>query len=384
MTALPFRTFDDCGREPSKAWAIKGVVALDEDSSWFGPPGSLKSSLLADLSVHLAAGREWRGRKVPRSLGVVFFAFERAALTRRRLAAYKIRDALGALPIAVCDRIVDMVDLGCVTTIVDTINEAEKQFGVPIGLVVVDTYSKGVAAGGGDEDKAQHVNCVAANMKLVHEQLMSPVHIATIGHTGKDETRGERGSSAKLGHVDLAVQISGDVVRIATIVKANDLAEGALTSFRMEDIAIGADEDGEPRTVGILSTEAVAITPKARATTTRQSLALNALDRALRDHGQEPPAGTDIPPYLKVVAVEQWRLELFRCGVLDRDAKNPRSAFKKIKDGLVDAQSVVERDGFIWPAQPGGGNVILPHFPGSPSIIPPPPPYPSPVPCPPS
>jgi hypothetical protein len=104
----------------------------------------------------------------------------------------------------------------------------------------------------------------------------------------------------------------------------------------------------------------MATAPKAKRTA-RQDLALNALDRAIREHGQEPPAGTDIPEWIKVVSVEQWRQELFRSGVLDRDAGNPRSAFKKLKDGLVAAEQVVERDGFIWPMQPGG--TLLPPCP---------------------
>ena len=112
---------------------------------------------------------------------------------------------------------------------------------------------------------------------MIHERLKHSVHIATIGHSGKDEGRGERGSSAKLGHVDLAVQISGDTVRTATIVKGNDQAEGVLTSFAVEEITVGSDEDGEPLVIGILSTDAVsAVMPKARRTS-RQDLALSAL-----------------------------------------------------------------------------------------------------------
>jgi RecA-family ATPase len=80
--------FDECCNEPSKPWLIKHVIACDEDSLWFGAPGSLKSSLLTDIAVHLAAGGVWRGYKVKASAGVVYFAFERAGLTKRRLAAH--------------------------------------------------------------------------------------------------------------------------------------------------------------------------------------------------------------------------------------------------------------------------------------------------------
>jgi hypothetical protein len=366
MTALPFKTFEQCGNEPAKPWAIKGVIALGEDSSWFGMPGSLKSALLTDMAVHLAAGRDWRGFKTKQSLGTVYFAFERAALTRRRLAAYRRRDSLANLPIVVVDIIVDLIDESCIEKIVDTVKAAQEQFDIPIGNLIFDTYSKGVAAGGGDEDKAQHANIVAANMKRVHEGLEQPVHIATIGHSGWDGKH-ERGSSAKLGHVDLSVQIAGETTRTAKIVKGNDQAEGVLTSFAMETVSVGVDEDGEPQNVGILSTVVVAAAPKAP--TTQQSLALSALDRVTVSHGQEPPAGSDAPPWVRVVSVDRWREELFRCGAIDRTHKNPRSAFKRIKDGLLAAEQINERDGYVWRAQPGG--IKLPLFPpvGSQPII---------------
>ena len=171
MPALLYRTFDECLTEPPKTWAIKGVIGLGENSSWWGKPGSLKSALMTDIFVHLAAGRAWRGHKIARPLACVFFAFERAGLTRRRLAAYARRDNVANLPIAVCDTIIDLIDLSCVETVVETVKAAEHRFGVPVGLICFDTYAKGVAAGGGDEDKGQHANIVAANMKTIHEQL---------------------------------------------------------------------------------------------------------------------------------------------------------------------------------------------------------------------
>src|ERR1700738_5294753 len=144
---------------------------MDEDSTWFGPPGSLKSTLLVDLAIHLAAGKNWRGFKTKMKAGVVYFALERASLTRRRIAGHSKRDGLKNLPIAVAGDIIDLITDGCVEIISATVKAAEERFGVPVGLIVIDTYAKAVAAGGADEDKAQHVNTVAANLKRVHEKV---------------------------------------------------------------------------------------------------------------------------------------------------------------------------------------------------------------------
>jgi AAA domain len=80
--------FEDCKKEQRKDWLIKGVLAEGEDSTWFGLPGKTKSMLLTDIAVHIASGRDWRGYKTKKKVGVLYLALERATLTKRRLAAY--------------------------------------------------------------------------------------------------------------------------------------------------------------------------------------------------------------------------------------------------------------------------------------------------------
>src|SRR4029079_2934465 len=87
------------------------------------------------------------------------------------------------------------------------------------------------------------------------------VHVALIGHTGKDETRGARGSNALLGDVDVMVTIGGDEIKTATVTKANDAPEGVLFSFKSEVHDFGADEDGDPITVNIVSTAECSSSP---------------------------------------------------------------------------------------------------------------------------
>lgn len=367
MTALPLKFFDECTNEPVKPWLIKGVLALDEDSSWYGPAGGLKSSLLTDIAVHGAAGRDWRGFKTKRKFGTVYFALERAGLQRRRLAAYSKRDGHARLPIAVVDQIVDLTDEAIVQVVIATIKAAQERFGVPVGFAIFDTYAKAVAAGGGDEDKAQHVNLVAANLKRIHDQLGQPIHLATIGHTGKDETKGERGSSAKTGHIDLGVQISGDKIKTATITKANDQPEGVMTSFMGEEVTIGEDEDGDALTAFIVSRMAVQATPEAASRLSdNQVNALDTLRAAIKEHGQKG-----------AVAVGTWKEELFRRGVLDRDAPNPREPFRRLKGSLIKTGRIEEDDGMVrltssnvipMTTRPAAGIIPFPPCPVPPPI----------------
>jgi hypothetical protein len=173
----------------------------------------------------------------------------------------------------------------------------------------------------------------------------------------------------------LAVQIGGDMTKTATVVKGNDQVDGALTAFSAEEICIGMDEDGEPLTAAIISASIPTVHAPTAKRSAKQELALNALDRAVRDHGCVAPQGVAAPPWAKVAKVDHWREELLRCGVVRRDLKNPRSAFKKLKDALAEGRHIFERDGYVWPAGPGSLPTLLSLVPVTAAAInlPPPP-----------
>jgi hypothetical protein len=247
-------TFDEISIDPPpKNWLIKGVFALGETSAWIGPPGSLKSALLAEASIAIAGGLDWHGHRSKRTMGVVYFALERANLVHRRLWAHKQKMGLGSLPIVISNAMVNLTEPDSWKKAVDTIRDAKSCLGADIGAIIIDTHSKLVAAGGGEENSAKDQNIIFANIARV--KLATGVHAALIGHTGKDEARGARGSNALLGDVDLMVTISGDLTKTATVTKANDAPEGPLFSFKSEVIDFGTDEDGDPRTINIVSGE---------------------------------------------------------------------------------------------------------------------------------
>ena len=134
---------------------------------------------------------------------------------------------------------IDLLNQACIEIIVETIRAAEAHYACPVGLIIIDTFNKGIAMGGGDENEAKDQNIAAANLQAVQDELPD-IHVALIGHTGKDESRGARGSNAHLGDVDMLVQISvAGAVRTATINKINDGVDGVLTRFRVVPVTLG-------------------------------------------------------------------------------------------------------------------------------------------------
>jgi hypothetical protein len=312
--------------------------------------------------VHLAAGKDWRDHRIKAPAGVIYLALERGRLVKRRLEAYKKRDGLRDLPIAVADELIDLMSRDCVDIVAATIWDAEQKWQLGAGLVIIDSYSKGIAAGGGDEDKARDQNAVVANLRRLQERF--DIHIACVGHMGKNTNRGERGSNAKLAHVDLEIQFSGDEVKTATITKANDEAKGVLTHFQLEPVEFARDEDGDPNTTWIVSPEAFERGTNRQRLSNNQKLAMRALAEAVLSHGINPPPQFELPHSItKVVRIEHWKTELERQNVIDPGSSNPYQQFKRLREALKTRFLIGERDAFVWLARPAWGSTNIPNSP---------------------
>jgi hypothetical protein len=257
--AHPYRSMSELIVEPpAKKSLIKGVIARGENSAWVAPPGGMKSALMAELTICVASGTDWHGFKNKETAGVLYFALERADLVRRRLLAHGERLGRMDLPIFLSSAVVNLSRTESVDMIVATIDQIEQENdNISIGLLIFDTFAKLIAAFGGDENTAKDHGKVFANIERIKNR--KNVHVAFVAHTGKDETKGMRGSSAAPGDVDILVEIRGDGIKTANVTKANDRPEGPLFSYKAEVHSFGEDDDGDPISVNIISPEAVEI-----------------------------------------------------------------------------------------------------------------------------
>jgi hypothetical protein len=325
--------FAEIGETARKQWILKGVIAKGETSSWIGPPGTGKSALLTDIAIHVASATDWRKYRAKERCGVVYFALERADLVKRRLQAHARRDKITDLPIAIAGQVIDLMNPECVPAIVSAVRAAEAKFGLGVGMIIIDTFAKGIAANGGDEDKAKDQNITLANLRRIQEQ--TGVHVAIIGHTGKDEKRGARGSNAHVGDTDLMVQLKGKDIKTAEIIKANDQQEGELTRFKLESFELDRDEDGDPITTAILASEALDESAakskdKNRAPlTTNERRALEMLERAVIDAGRPAPASEQFP------LGHQSRAARAVAGLLQQGRFDRRRLRRRVSEGVL-------------------------------------------------
>jgi hypothetical protein len=328
----PVRTIQELSFLPKpKNWLVKGLLAQGETSAWIAPPGGMKSALMAELTMCVANQQPWHGRKVDHCYGVMYFALERSDLVHRRLMAHCLRmelseDDRDQMPVMICPGMVDLTAADCVPHVMQSIKELSQEYGVGPGLLIFDTFAKLIAAGGGDEDKAKDQGKVFANVQRIKDACRGP-HVALVGHTGKDETRGSRGSNAFLGDVDVMVTIGGGEIKTATVVKANDMAEGPLFSFKSIVHEFGLDEDGDPITVNIVSGEEVG---EVRTTSAEPRLTANqqTFYRILYD----APDG---------LTLEEWNEEAKKLGI----GINRKATLHDLRKALEDKRMVREYGG---------------------------------------
>ncbi len=249
VKGFPFVTYKTARSAPasaSKQWILKGLLARGETSGWVGAPGSLKSSIVTAMAQACAAGDDWCGKRNKGACAVIYFALERADLVKQKLRAYGEKNDAD-LPIAVVALTINLMDERVVDEIVATIDAVEQEFGIKVGLLIVDTLPKGIAAGGGDEDKARDQGKVYANIQRIKDRCSPHApHVALVCHPGKDVSRGPRGSNASTGDFDVQIEIAGADIRTATITKNNDGPEGFIASFKPVIHDFGKDEDGDP------------------------------------------------------------------------------------------------------------------------------------------
>lgn len=227
-------------RKPG-SWIIKNIVPRASLAVIYGASGSGKTFLTLDMTAAIARGALWRGAAVKKGRAVYVVA-EGAAGFRNRLEAYCTFHGVdpGDFDIGV---IPDAPNLLAKEDVRDLL-KAIIAFG-KVDLVVIDTYARAMA--GGNENDAKDVGQAVAHCDLIHRKTGALVVL--VHHSGKDATRGARGSGALRAAADLEIEVvQTREYRAATVTKQKDGEDGKEYVFKLAEVVIGEDEDGEPIT----------------------------------------------------------------------------------------------------------------------------------------
>ena len=172
-------------------WLLENTIAM-----MVGDTGSFKSTLAIDIAVCIQNSLPWHSFRT-RACNVAIFNHEDGnGFTKRYLASlnhYQVRESL----IFWDSEVPNMLDTSMVDARISAMKEAE------IGLVVVDTLAHGMP--GADENSAKEMGVVIANLIKIKQQLNATVLV--VHHTGKDASKGARGSSSLKAAVDTEITV---------------------------------------------------------------------------------------------------------------------------------------------------------------------------------
>ena len=126
-------------------------------------------------------------------------------------------------------------------------------------LVVIDTLARAMM--GGDENSAQDVG--AFNNAVQALIASTGACVLILHHTGKDKTRGPRGSSALQGAIDTEIEIDG---RVLVPTKQRDMETGQPIGYALLPLVVGIDDDGDMLTSCVVQPHTAAFQDEARPT----------------------------------------------------------------------------------------------------------------------
>jgi hypothetical protein len=343
LTVFPLVAFKDVQLDLKRRnHLIKGLLPRSGFVVIWGPPKCYKSFWAMDLALHIALGWEYRGRRVHQA-PVVYITLEgREGLPARKTALAQYYD-IGEAP------------LYFITTTLNLAKQAhalsasiEAQLGdIKPGAVFIDTLNRSLV---GSESKDEDMAAYLAGAGYIEQKFNCLIPI--VHHCGIDASR-PRGHTSLTGAVEvqLRVERAGDLQALVTVEFAKDIPEGAEIASRLERVDLGTDADGDPITsLVVLPVEGPIQRTVTRKLSPRQQLALAALDECAASSGIPAPASLELPARTVVVQLNTWREELYRKGVLDRDAKSPREEFKRVRMQLQ-ARALIGVNGeLVWKA----------------------------------
>lgn len=227
-----------------RPYVVKGVLGAGMMSLLFGTTNVGKTFVMLDVALHVATGRPWNGRRTRQS-PVVYVAAEGTFDIHDRVAAWVGHHGVDPND-SWLTLVPSPVDLRSNTADLKRIIEITKRKAAQYGgdappLVVIDTFSRAMA--GGDENATADVGLVVKHLDAI--RFATGAHVAIVHHSGKDVSKGSRGSTVLPYAVDTEIELHDGEMRM---VKQRAGAKADATPYSLKTITLGVDDEGDPIT----------------------------------------------------------------------------------------------------------------------------------------
>ena len=328
---FPILSLSDLQAMPPVQFLVDGLFTRHGFAVMYGSPGCGKTFVALDVALCVASGKDWHGRAVKQG-AVLYIAGEGVGGLGKRTKAWIEHNYPSAnnLPLFILPTSVNFASTGDVEKLTSTIHKLQEDKGVEFSLIVVDTVARALL--GADENSATDIG------KFVKacDRLKDEYGCALLGihHSGKDATKGMRGSSALLGAVDTSVQVTKSELVIKMYVdKQKDAEPPDDLYFQMNSTEVGTI--GGETSVYLTTAEGSAFKTDKSSLSDKQLKAMNCCRDALEGDGVINQG----------VARDSFMYWLEHHGGMDGDdekvKKRRRMAWLRSLNSLIDSGNIV-------------------------------------------
>jgi hypothetical protein len=212
---------------PAPEWLVEAVLPMPGVAMLYGAPKAGKSFAAIDLACSVATGRSWFGRATKAGT-VLYVVAEGVTGTGVRADAWSMYHAENDLdgviwhPGAI--KLNNPAEVAALTLLCQELKP---------DLVIIDTFARCTA--GIEENSAREMSLTVEQLDNLRDASGGCVLI--VHHSGKDKAQGARGSSALLGAVDAALEVTGSTEKVTIkLTAAKDAQDGHAVVYAREKV----------------------------------------------------------------------------------------------------------------------------------------------------
>lgn len=232
---IPILSIDELMHLPPPRWLLDGMLIENGMSVIYGPSESFKSFIALDIAMSISCGLDWRGHACDGG-PVVYVIGEGVAGWPARVLTWLQRRSEGrtaqfwTVPVGVA-----LTEKDDATALLEAIQSACDR----PAMIVLDTLARNFGAG--DENSTQDMNAFVASVDRLRQA--TGAHVMLVHHTGKDASRGARGSSVLRASLETEMECHRSDFKLPFV---------CFSVTKQKDI-----EKREPMTFEMVSAEAV-------------------------------------------------------------------------------------------------------------------------------
>jgi AAA domain len=346
---LILEAWNDTGMSTASNYLVKGILPRTGLAVVWGPPKCGKSFSTFDLVVHIALGREYRGRKVQQGV-VVYCALEGGGGFGNRIEAWRKQHGNGGednVPFYLIRQPFDLVNdyTLLIAAIRDELGKAAP------AAIVIDTLNR--AMGGGDENKSDDMGKFIKALGAV--QAAFDCLIVVVHHCGIVGTR-PRGHTSLAGADDAQIRIerNKDGIIKATVEHAKDFEAGAVLASKLEQVELGIDSDRDAISSCVITASEGDSGGAGPKLSKSERFAFELLQRLIASPQDSvvAPAEAGLPAGTRVCLADTWRKRFYQEYPAEKqDTKKKALLRATLELTSTDIRLIVLWQEYVWLAE---------------------------------